>query len=82
MRSKAAHLSIANRLVESYRRQYYRTTGSGRRVSWDEPGERDDNPDVIAHNKAVAAKLARAQTEESKRTIKNRAVPESGQTDV
>ena len=35
-------------------RSYVRTTRSGRRVDWDEPGERDDNPDVIRHNIAVA----------------------------
>lgn len=77
MRSKAAHLSIANRLVELYRHQYYRTTSSGRKVSWDEPGERDDNPDVIAHNKAVAAKLARErkQKEARERLKKQGAVP-------
>lgn len=35
-------------------RTFYRTTGSGRKVRWDEPGENDDNPDVKSHNAYVA----------------------------
>lgn len=40
-------------------RSYYRTTASNRKVRWDEPSERDDNPDVIRHNLAVTKRLRR-----------------------
>lgn len=57
-RSRKARLAVATRLLEAYQRRQYRTTSAGRRVDWDEP-DRDDDPEVIAHNKAVASKLAR-----------------------
>ena len=53
-------------------RNYVRTTGSGRRVDWDEPGERDDNPDVIRHNAAVANYLKkRKQKTQSRDKLKS-----------
>ena len=43
--NSSTHDRIIQRLLESYR-----TTVSGRRVRWDEPGEEDDNPEVLRHN--------------------------------
>lgn len=37
------------RILEIYRRSQYRTTTSGRKVRWDEPGE-SDTPEVSRHN--------------------------------
>jgi len=55
-------------------RSYYRTTASNRKVRWDEPGERDDNPDVIKHNLAVSKRLKRKK--EAQRQLKaNNKVP-------
>ena len=52
--------SVARILLEAYRKTYgYRTTHRGQRVSWDEPGERDDSLEVIAHNKALARQRER-----------------------
>ena len=53
-------------------RNYVRTTRSGRRVDWDEPSERDDNPDVIRHNAAVANYLKkRKQKNQSRDKLKS-----------
>lgn len=43
---------ITNRLLEIYRRSQYRTTLSGDKVRWDEPGE-EDTPEVQRHNDAL-----------------------------
>lgn len=40
----------AKHLLEIYRRSQYRTTTSGQKVRWDEPGE-DDTPEVQQHNR-------------------------------
>lgn len=40
---------IAKRLLENYRSSRYRTTASGRRVQWDEPGEQD-SAEIKRHN--------------------------------
>jgi len=47
--SRTTRTQIANRLLEIYRSKQYRTTTSGRKVRWDEPGE-DDTPEVRQHN--------------------------------
>ncbi len=41
---------IARRLLEIYRKSQYRTTTSGQKIRWDEPGE-DDTPEVQQHNR-------------------------------
>jgi hypothetical protein len=51
----------AKRLLEAYRTSNSRTTVSGRRVRWDEPGEEDDNPDVQRHNAFIAKGIQRKQ---------------------
>lgn len=45
------------------------TTRRGQKVSWDELGERDDSPEVIAHNKALARQRER---EKKKRESRDR----------
>jgi hypothetical protein len=47
--SKSKRDQTLKNILEAYRREY-RTTASGRRVAWDEPGEESDNPDVRRHN--------------------------------
>lgn len=53
-------------------RTLYRTTYSGRRVRNDEPGEHDDNPDVIAHNAYVSKMMKQKQQQkQSKERLKS-----------
>lgn len=54
-------LDRVKRLLEAYRKSSYRTTVSGRRVAWDEPGEEDHNPDVQRHNALLAGRFQRKQ---------------------
>jgi hypothetical protein len=62
-----------DRLLEIYRRSQYRTTTSGRKVRWDEPGE-DDSQEVRRHNAFLAKKLQKKR--ESKERLKSKgAVP-------
>ena len=69
MKSKSTtHDRIIQRLLESYR-----TTVSGRRVRWDEPGEEDDSPDVQRHNAFLDQK--RQQNLAKERLKKKGAVP-------
>ena len=63
-------LERAKRLLEAYRKSSYRTTVSGRRVRWDEPGEEDDNPDVIKHNAFFAKQ--RQRKEDAKERLKQK----------
>tara|TARA_A100001201_G_scaffold32694_1_gene35211 strand:+ start:603 stop:1124 length:522 start_codon:yes stop_codon:yes gene_type:complete len=55
MRNKEHNIAIAERLLEAYRaRNYgYRKTYRGHYAARDEPSERDDNPEVKAHNDAL-----------------------------
>lgn len=46
---RSAHLK---RFLENYRRHQYRTTVSGHRVRWDEPGEAN-SPEIRRHNAAL-----------------------------
>ena len=41
---------VAQRLLEIYRKSQYRTTTSGQKIRWDEPGE-GDTPEVQQHNR-------------------------------
>ena len=68
MKSNSTHDRIIQRLLESYR-----TTVSGRRVRWDEPGEEDDSPDVQRHNAFLDQK--RQQNLAKERLKKKGAVP-------
>ena len=45
---------------------HYRTTKSGKKVRWDEP-DRDDDPEVIRHNAAVANQLKRRKQQQQAR---------------
>jgi len=62
---------VIQRLLEVYRKAQYRTTVSGRRVRWDEPGE-EDTPEVRFHN----AKLAQRsnQRKDSKERLKAKGI--------
>ena len=68
MKSNSTHDRIIQRLLESYR-----TTVSGRRVRWDEPGEEDDSPEVQRHNAFLDQK--RQQNLAKERLKKKGAVP-------
>lgn len=58
-------------LLEIYRSSQYRTTTSGRKVRWDEPGE-DDTPEVRQHN----ARLSQQRRSVAKERLKSKgAVP-------
>lgn len=50
--------AILDCLLEIYRNYNYRTTSSGRKVQWDEPGE-GDSPEVRRHNEFLAQKRQR-----------------------
>lgn len=64
---------VIQRLLEIYRSSQYRTTTSGRKVRWDEPGE-DDTPEVRRHNAVLAQQLQKKR--ESKERLKTKgAVP-------
>ena len=60
MRSKEQKISIADRLLEAYgaRNYGYRKTYRGHYTARDEPDD-DKNPEVRAHNAAVAKRLKR-----------------------
>lgn len=62
-----------DRLLEIYRRNEYRTTSSGRKVRWDEPGE-SDSAEIRRHNAILAKHLQKKR--ESKDRLKSKgAVP-------
>ena len=56
--NKQCRSRIAQRLLEIYRSPSYRTTVSGRRVQWDEPGE-DDSQEIRRHNEYLAQQRQR-----------------------
>lgn len=61
------------RILEIYRRNQYRTTTSGNRVAWDEPGE-GDTSEVRRHNAFVTRKFQ--QKRQAKERLKSKgAVP-------
>lgn len=60
----------AKRLLEAYRKSSSRTTVSGRRVRWDEPGEEDHNPEVQSHNAFIAKDIQRK--EDAKEQLKQK----------
>ena len=65
--------SALQRILEIYRSSQYRTTGSGRKVRWDEPGE-NDTPEVRRHNSFLARRLK--QKQDAKERLKSKgAVP-------
>jgi len=64
---------VIQRLLEIYRSSNYRTTRSGRKVMWDEPGE-DDTPEVLRHN-AFLKKKHQQKTDAKERLKKKGAVP-------
>lgn len=65
-----------DRLLEIYRRNEYRTTSSGRKVRWDEPGEAD-SAEIRQHNAFIAKQLQKKR--ESKERLKSKgAVPTKG----
>ena len=66
--NSTTHDRIIQRLLESYR-----TTASGRRVRWDEPGEEDDSPEVQRHNAFLDQQRKRNEWKE--RLKKKGAVP-------
>lgn len=60
-------------LLEIYRRNEYRTTTSGRKVRWDEPGE-SDSAEIRRHNAILAKNLQKKR--QSKDRLKSKgAVP-------
>ena len=62
-----------DRLLEIYRKSQYRTTTSGRKVQWDEPGE-GDSAEVRRHNAFLDRKLK--QKRDAKDRLKKKgAVP-------
>ena len=65
-----SNLERGKRLLEAYRKSSSRTTVSGRKVRWDEPGEEDDNPDVIKHNAFIAKGIQRK--EQGKESLKQK----------
>lgn len=66
------------RLIEAYRNSGYRTTVSGRRVAWDEPGEQDDNPDVKRHNAFYAQQHQRKKEARDRLKKKGRVPTKAG----
>jgi len=64
------NLDRAKRLLEAYRKSSSRTTASGRRVRWDEPGEEDHNPEVQSHNAFIVKGLQRK--EQGKESLKQK----------
>ena len=75
MRDKQKSIAIAERLLEAYRaRTYgYRKTYRGHYASRDEP-DRDDDPEVRAHNAALA-KRRKEKKDARERLKKQNAVP-------
>ncbi len=77
MTKKSPYTNLKTRtldhLLENYRKSQYRTTRSGRRVRWDEPGE-DDSDEVRRHNAHIAQRLK--QRRDAKEHLKKKgAVP-------
>jgi hypothetical protein len=62
---------VLQRLLEIRRSNQYRTTSSGHRVQWDEPGERD-SPEVRRHNAFLAQKLK--QKRDAKERLKTKGI--------
>lgn len=60
---------IINKLLEIYRSRQYRTTVSGRKIQWDEPGE-DETPEVRMHNAWLTKKAQ--QKREAKERLKQK----------
>ena len=60
-------------LLEIYRRSPYRSTASGRRVRWDEPGE-DDTPEIRRHNAYLTQRMQQRRDAKERLKIKG-AVP-------
>ena len=60
MRSKEQKIAVADRLLEAYRARQpgYRKTYRGHYAPRDEPDD-DNNPEVRAHNAAVAKRLTK-----------------------
>ena len=79
MPSKKEKIAIADRLLEAYRaRNYgYRKTFRGHYVPRDEAGESDNNPEVKAHNAAVAKRM-KIKKDARERLKKLNAVPKKG----
>ena len=65
--------------MEIYRKSQYRTTTSGQKVRWDEPGE-DDTPDVQQHNQDL--KKQQQQTFGKQRLKIKSAVPTKNGTPI
>ena len=55
------------RIQEIYRSAQYRTTASGRKVAFDEPGE-SDTPEVRRHNAFLAKQLQKRDAKERLKT--------------
>lgn len=74
---KPPHMNLKTRtlerLLEIYRRSQYRTTASGQRVRWDEPGE-DDSDEVRRYNAYLTQRLQQKR-DGKKRLKKKGAVP-------
>ena len=65
--------SALQRIQEIYRSSQYRTTASGRKVAFDEPGE-SDTPEVRRHNAYLAQQLQKKR--DAQNHLKNKgAVP-------
>ena len=65
--------SRAQKILEIYRNYPYRTTVSGNRVRWDEPGE-SDSDEIRRHNAAL--ERARKKKQDAKARLKSKgAVP-------
>ena len=75
MRNKEQNIAIADRLLEAYRaRNYgYRKTYRGHYAPRDEPDD-DNNPEVRAHNAALAKKM-KQKKDARERLKKQNAVP-------
>jgi hypothetical protein len=70
---------IARRLLEIYRRSQYRTTTSGQKIRWDEPGE-GYTPEVQQHNRDLKK---HQQKTIGKQRLKNKsAVPTKNGTPI
>ena len=76
MRNKKQRIGIADRLLEAYRARQpgYRKTYRGHYAPRDEPGESDNNPEVKAHNAAIAKRFKTKR--DARERLKNKdAVP-------
>ena len=77
MRSKEQKIAVADRLLEAYRAKQpgYRKTYRGHYAPRDEPDD-DNNPEVRAHNAAVAKRLKKRDARAELK--KKDAVPKRG----